>query len=608
MNQCVRLEVRILFVGYLLVFLTAPFLALAQTGPGGVGSDDGSSSLEFWYMAQDEPYVDLDLVNSVSDRSGNGRSLSASGGERPTFTEVTASANDMPSMLFSLNQELETSYVGNSNENMSFGMVMSYSSNGGLNVSIQHGGRNTFGVSSANRYTDFVGGSNHTSGTSATSAWTYHAKTFANSGTNRLRYYVNNTNTDNFDHNIENRTSNTWIGGHGSGGGTGFNGGIAEVFKFSRVLNSAENTIIANYLAAKYAITLSSADVYDEDELSNGDFDFDVAGIGQASDGSNHTDSRGTGILRVSNATDLDDNEYFVWGHDNGDFQAIETADVPAGVDARFDRVWRGSEVNASGSVVDIGSVDLEWDLTGLGAISTSDLRLLIDTDNDGNFNDETPISGASSLGSNIYEFSAISGLEDNLRFTLGTANSTQTPLPIELIRFDAHYEVRQNQVQLFWETASEVNNDFFTVEKSSDLLDWKNVDIIKGAGFSSTLNSYSTYDLSPENPQVFYRLKQTDFDGGFEYSESVLVRTTSYKSDKISLYPNPVLDRLYLTCSVAFSTEELRLVNVMGEELSGQLFLAHQTDNQLTLDVSSLSQGLFIVEVNGQKLKFFKL
>ncbi len=91
-------------------------------------------------------------------------------------------------------------------------MVLSYNSDPGLNVVIQHGGRNTMGVSGTDVYTDFVGGSNHTSTTTATSTWAYHSKTFANTGANRLQFYEDNTNTDSFTHTIENRTSNTWIG------------------------------------------------------------------------------------------------------------------------------------------------------------------------------------------------------------------------------------------------------------------------------------------------------------------------------------------------------------------------------------------------------------
>lgn len=215
-----------------------PLLSMAQTGPGGVGTNDGSSSLEFWYMAEGEPYAGGDFVESVSDHSGNSRTLTASGVERPSYVAITTTGNNMPSFAFAPTEELETTYVGNSNENMSFGIAMSYISvAGNNNVAIQHGGRNILGADVDHFFSDFAGGTLHTSATVASSGvFTYHARTFANTGTDRLKYYIDNTNTENFDHVIEDRTSNTWIGGHGTGGGTGWRGRIAEVFKFSRVI------------------------------------------------------------------------------------------------------------------------------------------------------------------------------------------------------------------------------------------------------------------------------------------------------------------------------------------------------------------------------------
>lgn len=217
----------------LIILLFLPFIGISQTGPGGVGSNDGTLNLEFWYMAEGEGYSNGDLVGSTLDKSGNGRTLTAVGGERPTYTLSKVGANNRASLSFSLNQELETTYQGNSNENMSFGAIASYINNGSNNIIIQHGGRNTMGARSDHFFADFVGGVDQISSTVATSNWFFHHKTFANTGTNRLQYYLNNTNTDSFTHNIESRVSNTWGGGHGTGGGIGWNGSIAEVYKLA---------------------------------------------------------------------------------------------------------------------------------------------------------------------------------------------------------------------------------------------------------------------------------------------------------------------------------------------------------------------------------------
>ena len=401
------------------------------------------------------------------------------------------------------------------------------------------------GFDAADFYTDFVGGSNHTSTTLASATWTYHAKTFANSGVNRLNYYINHSNSDNFTHTIENRTSNTWVGGHGTGGGTGLSGGIAEVYKFSRVLNSAEQIIIANYFSAKYNVGLAVNDIYNEDNPGNDNYDHDVAGIGRVDASNLHNDAQGTGMVRISNPTGLGNNEFLIWGHDNGVAQATNVTDIPGIVQARFDRVWRVSEVNASGSGVNVGNINMRWDLSNLGSITASDLRLLIDTDNDGVFADETPIAGATNVGGNIYQFTGVpgnaSGIRNNRRFTIGTINLVQTPLPIDLISFTA--VLNENKVDLNWITASEINNDYFTIERSADAEYWEEVLTVEGAGNSNQIQEYFGVDNNPLEGVSYYRLKQTDFDGKFEYFNVVPVRyqKESKVRGSISLFPNPI-------------------------------------------------------------------
>lgn len=94
--------------------------------------------------------------------------------------------------------------------------------------------------------------------------------------------------------------------------------------------------------------------------------------------------------------------------------------------------------------------------------------------------------------------------------------------LPIELISFDA--SLNNNNVDLYWATASEYNNDFFTIERSTDGLNWEHVTIVSGAGNSTQRLDYYIQDSRPLSGISYYRLKQTDFDGAFEYSNIVSV------------------------------------------------------------------------------------
>lgn len=108
--------------------------------------------------------------------------------------------------------------------------------------------------------------------------------------------------------------------------------------------------------------------------------------------------------------------------------------------------------------------------------------------------------------------------------------------LPIELVRFDA---ILQNRiVDLTWQTASEHNNDFFTVERSADSYNFEAIANLDGAGNSTELLSYATQDLYPLNGVSYYRLKQTDFDGAFEYSDLRVVNLGA--DDDLLVFPNP--------------------------------------------------------------------
>src|SRR5690606_37109170 len=106
--------------------------------------------------------------------------------------------------------------------------------------------------------------------------------------------------------------------GIGRQAGESWDGDIAEVIAFNTAVNEAQRIIINNYLSAKYNLPLSEFDFYTMDDVGNGDYDHDVAGIGRVNALNQHTDARGSGIVRILNATNLDDDEFLIWGHDGG--------------------------------------------------------------------------------------------------------------------------------------------------------------------------------------------------------------------------------------------------------------------------------------------------
>lgn len=270
---------------------------------------------------------------------------------------------------------------------------------------------------------------------------------------------------------------------------------VYETILFNSKINNAERIIVDNYLAAKYNISLTFNDLYDEDDAGNGNYDYNVAGIGRVDASNTHTDSQ-SDVVRINNPSGLGNGEYYLFGHDNAAFKSSGETDYPSseGLVNRVARVWRGSEIGT------ITNFDISFDLSSVGgANSATDLRILIDTDNDGLFNDETVvgggiISGAIDLGSDVYQFTGVTGLNDGIRFTIGSI-SAATPLPIELLSFNAI--LNEEKVELTWGTGSETNCDYFTIERSSNCKGFTGFLDTDGAGNSSQLQVYFEVDYS---------------------------------------------------------------------------------------------------------------
>src|SRR5690606_16111605 len=136
---------------------------------------------------------------------------------------------------------------------------------------------------------------------------------------------------------------------------------------------------------------------------------------------------------------------------------------------------------------VTVGNLDVMFDLTDFGPITASDLRLLIDHDGDGSFSDAgtLAIGGAIAQSCNRYLFAGVpdgaTGLTDGDRFTIGSINLVQTPLPIQLATFTG--DVVEGDVLLRWVTLSETNNQSFSIERSSDGTHFMTVGEMPGAG-----------------------------------------------------------------------------------------------------------------------------
>ncbi len=186
------------------------------------------------------------------------------------------------------------------------------------------------------------------------------------------------------------------------------------------------------------------------------------------------------------------------------------------------------------------------------------------------------------------------SAVTDFSPFALATT-SNSNPLPIELVNFKA--KANGKQVDLEWQTASEINNEFFTIERSIDGLNFEIVTIIEGAGNSTALLDYKSVDANPYTGTSFYRLKQTDFDGAFEYSE---VRKVEIEVDGVvNIYPNPVQinEKRFIVDVSGFQNgaDEIIILDALGKIVYSK---SENLRGQIDIETSILNSGIYFVRV----------
>ncbi len=581
-------------------------IIIGNTGPGGVGNQNVN---KLWLMANNGSFSDNGVTAAVNnatvqqwnDQSGNGNNaIQNTAGNRPIFR--TGQDNGLPALQFTGDLFIDVPALGIAGTSSAAYLIAfrdTQAALGGFNdgsgdfildrttatnalMSLKPVTGSFYGFQKRDDGGGGLGGVASTTPINTNTKWIEMAH---QKGISYSLFYNGSQESTTGDGDGNLTPPNVRIGRHATTTNGGLRGFIHEFMIYSSVVNNAQRVLINNYISAKYNVTLSVNDVYTMDNPANGNFDFEVAGIGQASDGSNHKDAKGSGVVRMWNPNNLTNSEFLMWGHNGLNFSGGNTTDVDnVIIQERISRVWRVSEVG------DVGTTFISVDMSGtLGMALGNNLRLLIDRDGDGFAdNDVTPISGSFSGG--IVTFSGVN-LQNGDRFTIGNTNFT-LPLPIQLISFEA--TAHQAEVKLAWSTASELNNDFFTIQRSQEGEVWQDVVTVKGAGTRSFRTEYETSDGLPFNGVSYYRLKQTDFDKQYSYSQ---VRRVELNNEfQLKVYPNPSNGTFTVSTGFEITLDNIRLINSVGQSIPIQL----QSDqSSATLTSQSVAPGIYIVQVN---------
>jgi len=265
---------------------------------------------------------------------------------------------------------------------------------------------------------------------------------------------------------------------------------------------------------------------------------------------------------------------------------------IPTGVSDIYMNTWFAPPFTDNSPYM----VDRFWQINDAGTVSSRDLTL-----------NWTPTENASA-GSSPYRAQVYSSSTNwGYPFIIGQTNPTATsvsipaatftntwavvrelqPLPVELLSFEAKPD---QEVVCNWTTATELNNDFFTVERSSDGRNFEKVGTVKGAGNSTQQHDYKFIDTKPYRGVSFYRLKQTDFNGKSESFEKVAVNL-SLPATPISVYPVPANEY------VVFSVD--RNQNLENAVLYVYDFTGRALIQKKVAELKGTGTNIFILPVN---------
>jgi hypothetical protein len=408
-----------------------------------------------------------------------------------------------------------------------------------------------------------------------------------------------------------------------------FDGYIADVIFFDDNLSASEINKVNSYLGINYGVKLDNTgggaqgDYYSgQNELiwdasNEPQYHNDVIGIGrddiQSLDQKQSHTYRDTFRVYIDNLTSsnslnsgnfLNDHSYIVVGSDLGSICANSNsiAEMPAtcALYSRLEREWKLTKTNFSQNF----NVDIKLNsCANTGSVNPNELRFMVDDDGDFSNGGTSCYFNGDGTGiviAYVGPIITISNLSNThfsnnqtMYFTIGSVLSS-TPLPVELYSFTASCE--NNHINyLEWETKSELNNDYFQIEKSYDGVIWEIVARLDGSGTSSTSNYYNYSDFERYNKLTYYRLKQFDLNGEENIYNTIKVSCDNVKTPLV--YPNPFDGQIVIEydSDLPYSVE---LRDLLGRVVYKSNLVNETEDIFIFNPAEFISKGVYFISV----------
>lgn len=194
-----------------------------------------------------------------------------------------------------------------------------------------------------------------------------------------------------------------------------------------------------------------------------------------------------------------------------------------------------------------------------------------------------------------------LNGMTSFSKFTVDGADEDNTVLPIELIYFEAECN-KDGYVDIEWSTATEINNDFYTIQRSNNGSDFEDIEIVNAAGNSSEILFYNSKDENPILGTSYYRLKQTDLDGSFSYSKIARVDCTSGGDESINVFyadGEGIVSTIFLNNGERFN---FKIYDDLGRIIYEEKKNISEGFSRNLLNNKDLATGIYFVTAQSEK------
>ncbi|PHN07600.1 T9SS type A sorting domain-containing protein [Flavilitoribacter nigricans] len=189
-------------------------------------------------------------------------------------------------------------------------------------------------------------------------------------------------------------------------------------------------------------------------------------------------------------------------------------------------------------------------------------------------------------------DFEALTAKFTECAMNFPSCSTLEQALPVELTRFEA--QSKEDMVELVWSTATELNNDYFEIEHSRDGVRFAPVGKVKGEGTTTEAVDYNFMHRQPATGTNYYRLKQVDYDGAFEYSE-IVAAEVNHRGGGAQVYPNPTIQKAMIQIAERPERVKFRLSNLVGQQLDLQ---PAASENGWELDLNDLPEGIYLLHI----------